>query len=58
MINFTDFNSICRLCLKKHDEQFVELFPNIGTADESSVAKIVEMFCSVQVREDEILFRM
>lgn len=64
MIKLTDFTNICRLCLRQHDQQFVDLFskPKIVqqvTENELLVAEMVETFCSVKVRRDKnsVIFR-
>lgn len=59
VIKLTDFNNICRLCLTKHDEQFVQLFSKQKVTKDLVekdllVAKVVESFCGIQVRDEAI----
>lgn len=54
MLRLTDFAQICRLCLKKHEENCVNLFTVVENGEEVSdcrtVADVVKLHCRIEVR--------
>ncbi|KAJ6626583.1 Gastrula zinc finger protein xFG20-1 [Pseudolycoriella hygida] len=56
MIQLTDFNKICRICLSKRGNQMVDLFKKHKITEnrkEMFIFETVESFCSVKIRNGD-----